>query len=130
MDTATKTRTALDTMRRLLTSDVEAVDDQLAKFKESLDKDAAYAFAWADRVIEATVRREIAATILDHTARLLCAGKSDDEVYELILKEITQQTLRRAREVQNSTSRCSNLVEDFRRAEWARLVDRFESWKR
>jgi hypothetical protein len=100
-----------------LTTTIEDADSDLARFKVRLDADAADAFHWGMGALEASATRSVYCII---QALWLTLEVKDLEV---VRKEASRRVLNGAKYVQNSSSPMANLVQVYKTAAWAKVVD-------
>lgn len=105
-------------MDNWLAREKAAADKALAKFKENLEINPAYAFEWADSAVGASAVLEVIAKIKSG----LTAGKTWAEIKEWASAEVLQ----RACNMRRSTSSTSNLVDSNRLQAWASVLDAFK----
>jgi hypothetical protein len=107
-------------------------DRDLAKFQEKLKTDAVHAFEWADSVMASTAAGHIA----DHYLETLFKWRADfdagtlgdkqpqteEAAVEWIRASVTRQALQKGRYPKQSTSMCSNKMDQLQSACYAELA--------
>lgn len=96
---------------------------RLDKFIARLAEDPAYAFSWGNEAVEAGVRLRTLADLEAYAQRDPTEGRTAEEHRDLIRAYFADEAHRMARQVPSSTSHMSNLVENYKRAYLAEIVD-------
>lgn len=114
-------------MERTRATLLEAIEGKLASCQKELDTFAerfatnpAYAFTWAPLSAAASL------TILQSIAEACKAdldGRTEEEAYEHIRAYIEQNAMNHADRVNRSTSATSNLIGDYERVQWVKLMN-------
>lgn len=103
---------------------VSTAKTALGEFAESFAKDPAYAFSWGNNAVQASCRRKVGEMVLDYAVRVR-ANKptaTDDEVADIIVTELMDECMRKARWPENSTSEISNMVAKYHTAALAEFL--------
>jgi hypothetical protein len=100
---------------------VRSGDIKIAKFKDSLEKNASYAFEWSSSAFEGAAQKEIGALLL---VTLEQANKktSEEEIVKQIEAWAADRVLTGARYFPRSSSPSSNLMEQYRTAAFGELL--------
>jgi predicted nucleic acid-binding Zn ribbon protein len=98
----------------------------IADFKQSLDRDAAYAMEWSDSLFQATARKHVAEGALQ-----LLKNVEADPMFALaampkLERWATENALRGARNPQRSTSAASNAMAQAKTEAFAELAEKLD----
>jgi hypothetical protein len=104
-------------LRRWLSGNLETAQRQVDLFKESLDKEPAYALSWAGRVYDAAAQLKV------YNAALSFLQDTEESVAGL-RAEANRQVLQAARNPSRSTSPWSNEMDRCEAQAWAQLAEK------
>ena len=90
---------------------IESDQHIITKFKENLDKDAAYALTWSLDAFRAAAQIKVSTMIVDH----LVGGGTVEQVKSLLTSRVLSKSMYPAQ----STSPTSNLIEQYELAAFA-----------
>lgn len=102
-----------------VTKDTASLDS----FKKQLDKDPLYALQWSDSLAESETRKATARWVTVTVDELSNRGMDDDEILKTIRKMLTDEILRAVRFVPSSSSQGTDMVENYRRASLAYVLE-------
>ena len=105
----------------------DCAQDELVKFQEAFQKDAAYALTWGTSVFDAAGRERV----YDQLIQFWMGNKDVDCVVLLsnMIDLVTDKVLYRAKYPPSSTSPTSNLMEQYEMAAWARVLSDLNYYK-
>lgn len=100
--------------------------EQIAKWAKDLETNPLSALSWSNGTFEVAAKLEVAARLLNFVTSDRAKEMSDEDVAKTMNDWAHQEVLRRARTVENSTSRTANLAEDYLRSAWVRVLETTE----
>lgn len=110
---------ATERAKKIAADNIDSAEQVIVKFKKNLEENPAYAFEWSEGAFEAAAKIDVnkyALTMLTHEKGGLVET----------IKQVRHQVLRGARNVESSTSHVSNLVNRFKTASLANLLESLE----
>ena len=123
-------------LKRFLTNAVNTAEAEMAKFKDSLDANPVHAFMWAEGVMRATARAQVAKHYLGSIAAWETARdantlsdvqpQTEEAVVEFIRESILRQAIRGNAYVERSTSVTSNFMRSEENSYYAYIASEWD----
>lgn len=123
-------------IKKFFNKQISTQEAEMAKFRERLSDNAAYAFVWAEGVMRATARAQVAKHYLSsisnwEAAVAACSlskeqPQNDEEAVEFIRKSVLNQAIRRNAYISRSTSTTSNFMEQEENAFYAYIISEWD----
>lgn len=101
--------------------DRESAQEELVKFQEAFQKDAAYALSWGTSVFVAAGKERVYNQLIQFMA--------DNRTHDCLTDIVLDKVLSTAKYPPQSTSPTSNLMEQYEMAAWANVLTTLNNYK-